>query len=148
MIPEQRGWLNALRLGLLLAGIGWGISFFFTFASWTTATDQLRSIGAQPIRYQPLLDYWLRMASAVFGCIGIAALICCVRPQPHSTLIRWFALFHLFVGGVLAVAAWNNHFTLRDEPTFPADITFCFLVAGLTGIPMAVARKEKVPQQI
>ena len=32
LIPRSPGWLRVLRLGLLLGGIGWGISFLFTFS--------------------------------------------------------------------------------------------------------------------
>ena len=48
MIPTTRGWLNTLRIGLLVSAIGWGISFYFTFARWSAATDQLYGMGAGP----------------------------------------------------------------------------------------------------
>ena len=30
-------------------------------------------MGAREMTYQPMLDYWMRMAGATFGCIGMAA---------------------------------------------------------------------------
>lgn len=123
--------LRLLQLGLLIASIGWGISFFFTFAPWSVAMEQLRSMGAPPTRYLPLLDYWLRMASATFGCVGISALVCLFRPREHAGLVRMLGWFHLFLACVLGSAVLRNGMNTRDQPTFPADITFCLLVAGL-----------------
>lgn len=38
LIPQTIGRLRVLRLGLLLAAVGWGISFLFTFSSWEAAS--------------------------------------------------------------------------------------------------------------
>ncbi|MHA3773202.1 hypothetical protein ACXR0O_16840 [Verrucomicrobiota bacterium sgz303538] len=136
MLPTSRAWLNTLRVGLLMSAIGWGISFTFTFESWADASDELYAMGAGTIAYRPLLDYWLKMASAVFGCIGVASAIACVRPRPFAGLIGLLAPFHLFIGITLSVAAYRNRLTPSLHPTFIPDITFCFLVAGLIGIPL------------
>lgn len=53
-IPETGRWLKVLRLGLLCSAFGWGISFWFTFVPWQDAADQLRAMGAKPLRYDPL----------------------------------------------------------------------------------------------
>jgi hypothetical protein len=71
LIPAGKGLLRTLQLGLLLSSIGWGISFIFTFTTWNFASDQLFLMGAGRMEYDPLLDYWLRMASDAFGCIGM-----------------------------------------------------------------------------
>jgi hypothetical protein len=142
MIPTTRGWLNTLRLGLLVSAIGWGISFYFTFTSWDVATAQLYSMGAGPIAYRPLLDYWLKMASSVFGCIGIGSAIACVRPQAFAGFIRLLGPFHFVIGITLSIAAWNNHLTPRLHPTFIPDIVFCFLAGTLIQLPMLYARKS------
>ena len=136
MIPTTRGWLNTLRLGLLVSAIGWGISFYFTFGSWKAATDQLRGMGADPIVYQPLLDYWLRMASSVFGCIGVGSAIACVRPQAFAGFIRLLGPFHFVIGITLSVAAYANHLTPQSHPTFIPDILFCFLAGTLIQLPL------------
>lgn len=44
--------------------------------------------------------------------------------------------FHLFVGTTLLVAAVQNHLTPLRHPMFIADITFCYLTALLTGLPL------------
>ena len=141
MIPTTRGWFNILRMGLLVSAIGWGISFYFTFASWSAATHQLYGMGAGPISYQPLLDYWLRMASAVFGCIGVGSGIACVRPQAFAGFIRLLGPFHFVIGITLGIAAYANRLTPQLHPAFGPDIVFCFLAGTLIQLPLLYARK-------
>ena len=143
MVPETRRWLNILRLGLLVSDIGWGISFYFTFASWKAATDQLYGMGASPIAYQPLLDYWLRMASSVFGCIGVGSAIASVRPHAFASFIRLLGPFHFVVGITLSVAAYSNHLTAALHRTFIPDIVFCFLAGTLLQLPLICARAAR-----
>ncbi len=143
IIPSSSGWLKILRIGLLLSSIGWGISFFFTFASWNVATEQLRLMGAGTIIYSPLLDYWMRMASAAFGCIGIASALACYRPVFFQSLVMLLAPFHAFLGVVLAASACMNDLNADSHPTFAADITFCFVTAAMIGIPVAVTALRK-----
>ncbi len=134
-IPTARPWRAALRLGLLASTCGWGISFYFTFTPWTAAVSQLRDMGAGDIRYDPLLDYWLRTASVVFGCIGIGSLLACLRPESFPGFIRLLGPFHLIVGATLIAAAIANHLDRALHPTFVPDITFCFVTGLLLVIP-------------
>lgn len=136
MLPTERAWLNILRLGLLLSACGWGISFFFTFAPWEVAARQLYDMGANEIPYDPLLDYWLRMASCAFGCIGIASALACLRPAKFTGMIGLLGPFHFTVGATLVVAAYNNNLTPELHSTFIPDITFCFLTGLLIVIPL------------
>jgi hypothetical protein len=142
MIPTTRGLLNTLRIGLLVSAIGWGISFYFTFASWSAATNQLYGMGAGPIAYHPLFDYWLRMASSVFGSIGVGSAMACVRPQVFASFIRLLGPFHFAIGITLSVAAFANRLTPQLHPTFVPDIVFCFLVGTLIQLPILLARKS------
>jgi hypothetical protein len=135
MLPADRPWLNILRLGLLVSACGWGISFFFTFAPWQIAARQLYEMGANEIAYDPLLDYWLRMASCAFGCIGIASALACIRPMKFTGMIGLLGPFHFIVGTTLAVAAYNNRLTPDLHSTFIPDITFCFLAGTLILLP-------------
>ena len=54
--------LKFLRIFLGFAAVAWGVSAFGVFASWPAASAAL-GLGAQPIAYDRMLDYWLRMAS-------------------------------------------------------------------------------------
>jgi hypothetical protein len=139
LIPESLRGLRILRLGLLLSTFGWGISFVFTFSPWDSASDQLYLMGADRIGYQPLLDYWLKMASATFGCIGIASALACIRPASFEGLVCLLGPFHAFIGTVLAISAMANGLTTERHPTFVADITFCFVTAVLISAPLLVS---------
>ena len=141
MLPITRPWLNLMRLGLLLSACGWGISFFFTFVSWPVASNQLQEMGAEVIEYQPLLDYWLRMASAAFGCIGIASALACARPRAFVGLIHLLGPFHFVIGTTLVIAAWRNHLSPDLHPTFTPDIVFCFVAGSLIELPLLHAWK-------
>ncbi|RYD17176.1 MAG: hypothetical protein EOP88_27975 [Verrucomicrobiaceae bacterium] len=136
MLPTELAWLRMLRLGLLLSSCGWGISFFFTFAPWDMAADQLYDMGANKIAHDPLLDYWLRMASSAFGCIGIASAVACARPAKFTGMIGLLGPFHFVVGTTLAISAWRNQLDPEVHSTFIPDITFCFLTALLISVPL------------
>ena len=136
MIPVTQTWLRILRLGLLLSSIGWGVSFVFTFSTWDSASNYLYQMGAGMMQYKPLLDYWLRMASATFGCIGVASALACIRPAFFQGLILLLGPFHIFLGVVLTVAAVGNHLHAVSHATYVADITFCFLTAILIITPL------------
>jgi len=88
-------------------------------------------MGAGRIAYQPMLDYWMRMAGAAFGCIGIASGLACLYPRFFRGLVFLLGPFHLFVGVVLFLAARFNRLDYDQHPTFFADITFCFMTAFL-----------------
>jgi hypothetical protein len=135
MLPHGRS-LLILRLGLLIGAFGWGISFYFTFTSWEASADWLYAMGAREIPYQPLMDYWLKMASTVFGCLGLLFLLAGLQPARYAPLLPLFAAFHLVVGASLVVAALRNGLTPGLHPTFIADITFCFCAALLIGGPL------------
>lgn len=138
LLPRAKGWLRMLRLGLLLSSVGWGISFLFTFTSWEFASDQLLLMGAESITYQPLLDYWLKMASAAFGCIGIASALACAWPERLPGMILLLGPFHGFMGVVLSVSSRVNGLDPEVHPTFGADITFCFVTFVLISLPLLV----------
>ena len=149
LIPHTPGWFRVLRFGLLLSSIGWGISFFFTYSSWDSASDQLYLMGAGYIGYRPLLDYWLKMASATFGCIGIASALACLRPTLFEGLVWLLGPFHAFIGVVLTVSAISNNLRTDRHPTFLADITFCFITAILISLPLilGIVRRKTQPDQ-
>ncbi len=150
LIPAGKTWLRTLQIGLLFSSMGWGISFIFTFSSWDSASYQLYLMGANRMEYHPLLDYWLRMASATFGCIGIASALAGLRPTTFQGLIVLLGPFHAFVGIVLTVSAINNQLDTDSHPTFVADITFCFVTALLITAPLAITyirgRSDNAPQ--
>lgn len=106
-------------------------------------------MGVGRIEYRPLLDYWLKMASATSGCIGIASALACALPVRFEGFVCLLGPFHAFVGVVLMVAAISNDLSTDQHPTFVADITFCFVTALLIAVPLIVSfcRRRKLAEQ-
>ena len=140
MIPTTRAWMNTLQIGLALSAIGWGIALFFTFAPWHAAAFQLESMGAGVIPYHPLADYWLKMASSVFGYIGVASALACFQPHRFESLIRLLGPFHFVIGTILAVSAYRNGLDPKVHISFIPDIVFCFLSGTLIQLPLLIGK--------
>lgn len=145
MVAMSKGVRVTLRLGLLLSAVGWGVALTFTFATWGGAADYMYEMGAGRVEYHPLLDYWLRMASVVMGCIGVGSLLAARKPEAYGSLIRLLGPFHVIVGVTLVVAAVKNGLRVGEHPTFIPDIVFCFLCGGMIWLPLILAGREDVP---
>jgi len=119
--------LRLLRIVLGFAAVTWGVSFFGVFASWQQASEGLQGLGAKPIAYDPMLDYWLRMASGAFGLIGCWFLALTIWPQKYHATIPWFGGLMLVEGCILLV-----HGLRLSLPPFPfyGDVAACFVGGG------------------
>ncbi len=119
--------LRLLRLFLGFAAFAWGISVFGVFLSWSAAADVLQGLGAHPIAYDRMLDYWLRMAAGVFTLIGCWYFVLMIWPQRFHAAIPWFGGLMLVEGVVLLV-----HGLRLSLPPFPfyADTAACFVGGG------------------
>ena len=140
MIPTGKYSLNVLRLGLILSTIGWGITLLFTVSTWHSAADYMYAMGAGQVDYNPLMDYWMRMASVVMGCIGIASFMAARKPDFYAPVIYLLGPFNYIVGITLIFAAINNELTPDKHPTFIPDIVFCFMTGSLIICPLVYAR--------
>ncbi len=128
-LPDTKSYKYILlRLSLLIGAIGWGMSFVFTFTGWNRSVSILQGMGADPITYQPLLDYWLKMASATFGLIGLFFFWCFLRIEKMKHALIPLAIGSIIVGIVLTAAALVNRLNPSQHHTFIADIIFCFMV--------------------
>ncbi|MGD1086309.1 MAG: hypothetical protein ABSA47_16355 [Verrucomicrobiota bacterium] len=119
--------LRLLRLFLGFAAVAWGVSVFGVFLSWSAASQALQGLGARPIAYDPMLDYWLRMAAGAFTLIGCWYLILMIWPRKFSVAIPWFGVLMLAEGVILLVH--GVRLALRPLP-FYADTAACFLGGG------------------
>ena len=116
-----------LRVILLFCGLTWSASLFGVFASWNAAAQALEGFGAKPIAYDPMLDYWLRMAAGAFGLVGIGYLLLGMNPRRHLTILPWAGWLMVAEGIVLA---WHG-FRLGLPPfPFYADTAACFVGGG------------------
>jgi hypothetical protein len=71
------------------------------FLSWSAAANALQELGAQPIAYDRMLDYWLRMASGAFALVGCWYLVMMIWPRRFAAAIPWFGALMLVEGFVL-----------------------------------------------
>jgi hypothetical protein len=121
--------LRFLRLFLGFAACAWGASVFGVFLSWSAASQALEGLGAQPIAYDRMLDYWLRMAAGAFTLIGGWYLVLMIWPRKFQAAIPWFGGLMMVEGVILLV-----HGLRLSLPPLPfyADTIACFL--GGSGI--------------
>jgi len=119
--------LRLLRIFLGFSALAWGVSFYGVFAGWNAAEQALQGLGAKPIAYDPMLDYWLRMASGAFGLVGVWYFILMLYPQKFHAAIPWFGALMIAEGIILLV-----HGVGLRLPPFPfyGDTAACFLGGG------------------
>ena len=130
--------LRLLRLFLSVAALSWGVSVLGVFASWPQAEGMLQQLGAKPIAYDPMLDYWLRMAAGAFALIGGWYFALAIWPQKFHAAIPWFGWFMVLEGAVLLVHGLR--LGLGPFP-FYGDISACF-VGGIGILIFARAAKQ------
>ena len=95
--------LRLLRLFLVFAALGWGVTVVGVFASWPQVNGIAQGMGAKPIAYDPMLDYWLRMISGAFALIGLWYLALALCPRKFAVAIPWFGVLMLVEGVILLV---------------------------------------------
>jgi uncharacterized membrane protein HdeD (DUF308 family) len=119
--------LRLLRLFLGFSALAWGVSIVGVFAPWSEADQLLEGLGAKRIPYDPMLDYWLRMAAGAFGLVGGWYLILTIWPRKFAAAIPWFGVLMLLEGVILLV-----HGLRLSLPPFPfyGDVSACFLGGG------------------
>lgn len=131
--------LRLLRLSLGFAACAWGISVIGVFLSWSAAVDALQGLGANPIAYDRMLDYWLRMAAGAFALIGCWYFVLMLWPRRFYIAIPWFGGFMLVEGVILLI-----HGLRLTLPPFPfyGDAAACFLGGGAILYLSRYARPE------
>jgi hypothetical protein len=119
--------LRLLRLLLGAAAFGWVVMLVGVFMSWSVATGALQGLGARPIPYDPMLDYWLRMGCGAFGLVGCWYVALMIWPQKFSVALPWFGWIMVVEGVILLV-----HGLRLSLPPFPfyADTAACILLGG------------------
>ncbi|MBE0545593.1 MAG: hypothetical protein IH623_30045 [Verrucomicrobia bacterium] len=95
--------------------------------NWQTAVEALQGFGAMPVGYDPMLDYWLRMAAGAFAMIGCWFLVMAAWPNRFAAAIPWFGGLMVVEGLILLV-----HGIRLSLPPFPfyADTSACLLLGS------------------
>ena len=92
-----------LRVALIFCAFVWGVSAFGLFWKWETAAGALQGMGAKPITYDPMLDYWLRMAAGAFTLVGTGYLLLAIFPRKYAIMLPWFGWIMILEGIILSV---------------------------------------------
>jgi hypothetical protein len=121
--------VRLLRLFLAFAALGWGVTGIGVFASWPQVNDIAQDMGAKPIAYDPMLDYWLRMISGAFALVGLWYLALALWPRKFAVAIPWFGALMLLEGVILL--AHGLRLGLGPFP-FYGDVSACLILG--TGI--------------
>ena len=116
--------LRLLRLFLGFAAFAWGVSVVGVFASWPQVNRLAQGMGAQPIAYDPMVDYWLRMMAGAFALIGVWYLMLMLWPRKFHAAIPWFGWLMVAEGVILLVSGLR--LGLGPFP-FYGDVSACFL---------------------
>jgi hypothetical protein len=129
--------LRLLRLFLAFSAFGWGVCIVGVFASWEQVNCIASGMGAKPIAYDPMLDYWLRMICGAFTLVGLWYLVLALWPKKFAVVILWFGWLMVLEGIILLV-----HGLRLGLPPLPfyGDVSACFL--GGAGI-LIFARAAK-----
>jgi hypothetical protein len=127
-----------LRGFLCFAALVWGVAVCGVFATWDAAEIALSGMGAEPIAYDRMLDYWLRMASGAFALIGVGYLLLAINPRKHASIVPWSGWLLVVEGAVLTF-----HGIRLGLPPFPfyGDIAACFIA----GVGILALRKSATP---
>lgn len=106
---------NILRILLLGAGLGWGLTIVGAFLPWELATEHLEKFGGSgKIPNDVMLNYWMRMASGAFGFVGVFFLLAAWRPYEYRNIVPILGY------GSLVEAAILLFYGIRfDLPIFP-----------------------------
>jgi len=129
-----------LRILLGFAGLVWLVSIFGVFTKWGIVETALQGMGAQPIGYDRMLDYWLRMTLGAFTLIGCWFLALAIWPIKFRAAIPWFGVFMVLEGIILFV-----HGLRLGLPPFPfyADCGACLLLgAGIIALSKSARPDE------
>ena len=116
---------------LLFCAFVWGVSVFGVFLNWDAAVGALQGMGANPIAYDPMLDYWLRMAAGTFTLVGTGYLLLAISPRKYAVMLPWFGWIMIVEGIVLL--SHGLRLGLNPFP-FIGDVSASF--AGGLGILM------------
>jgi hypothetical protein len=131
--------LRLLRLLLVFAAIGWCVCIVGVFATWPQINSIAHGMGAKPIAYDPMLDYWLRMICDAFTLVGIWYLAMALWPQKFAVAIPFFGWLMIVEGVILLFSGLR----LGIGPfPFYGDVSACF-ISGIGIVYLAKHAKRE-----
>lgn len=112
----------------------WGMCVLGVLLPWPMVDSALRGFGSDS-SYDPLQQYWLRMASAVFSFLGAIFVMFGLQPRKYASIIPLFGYFMAIEGLILLFYGFQ-----LGLPWFPFavdGIACLFLGAGILRLAKA-----------
>ena len=125
MNEKDKTYLLLLRLFLFSAALAWGVSVLGLVLPWPVVAEQLRGLGAQLNGPDIMVQYWLKMAAAVYTLMGCFFAAMAIRPLRYRSVIRPIGLMHLVLAVVLLIHGWM--LGVGAIPLY-VDVGFCFCI--------------------
>jgi hypothetical protein len=133
-------WNKMLRIFLVYSAVGWLVCLAGIFISANFAAEIMHWFGGvatEGIMNVPIYDYWFRMASSVFGMIGLFYLLLAWNPAKFAAVIPYAGWFMIIEGAILLV-----HGLILGLPPTPwlGDVGFC--IVGGAGILVCLRKSN------
>lgn len=140
MSDKDKKNLTLLRLFLIAAAIAWGVSLAGLVFPWAMVEKELAGMGATVPMDDVMVQYWLKMAAAVYTLMGCFFVIVAIRPTKYRPVIKLIGLLHVILGIVFLV---NGLMLGLDAIPLYVDVSFCLCIGvGILAINNNFVRNE------
>jgi hypothetical protein len=135
MADKEKKYLMLLRVFLVSAAIAWGVSLAGLVLPWAMVEKELGGYGATLPMDDVMVQYWLKMAAAVYTLMGCFFIMVAIWPIKYRPVIKLIGLLHVILGVVFLI---NGLMLDVDAIPLYVDVSFCFCIG--VGI-LSISRK-------
>ena len=121
MILSDRQLRFIAKSALLINSFGWGLSILGLVLPSESAFNWLAYMGCQ-VRYDPKLDYWLRMTAFVFCWVGFLSLKAFVQFERSTEMVFYLGVLNTIGGLILVITGFQLNIPFNE---FIPDSLFC-----------------------
>jgi len=144
MNDKEKKYLLLLRVLLISAAVAWGVSLAGLVVPWSMVEKELAGMGATLPMDDIMVQYWLKMAAAVYTLMGCFFIIVAVWPLKYRQVIKLIGLMHV----VLSVVFLLNGLILGvDGIPLYVDVSFCLFV-GVGILVLSRSLRDMTKQEI
>ena len=126
-MEDKKKYLFLLRVLLFSAAAAWGVSVLGLVLPWSMIAEELRGLDAQLGGEDVMVQYWLKMAAAVYTLMGCFFVMVGIRPKKYYAVIKLIGYLHLVLGAVFLV---NGLMLGVGAIPLYVDVGFCFCVGA------------------
>ena len=125
MDDKEKKYLMLLRVFLIGAAIAWGVSLAGLVFPWAVVEKELAGMGATVPMDDVMVQYWLKMAAAVYTLMGCFFVMVAIWPMKYRPVIKLIGLLHVILGVVFLV---NGLILDVDAIPLYVDVSFCLCI--------------------